>query len=208
MYYLAQPPPLVGSAVHYPGEFLHQVPHGADNEYGYRTTAGMGAIAARTCLGSTGVLASGTLYLSFFRACKAATLSRWDAATTTQGFAATPTLIRGGLYTVDSLGNLTLAAASASDTTIGTAGSTKFGKVFATPLAVEFARWYAFGFLAVSGTTMATLLGPNVAFGSHNISMLSDPRVNGVVSGQSDLPASITAGSVAASNQLLWAELS
>lgn len=208
MYYLAQPPPLVGSAVHYPGEFLHQVPHGSFNEYGYRTTAGMGVIPTRTSLGSTGALSSGTLYLSYFRACKAATVSRWDSATTTSGFAATPTLIRAGLYSVDSLGNLTLQAASANDTTIGTAGSTKFGKVFATALAVDFGRWYAFGFLATSGAAMATLLGPNVAFGSQNISMLSDPRVNGIVTGQSDLPASVAFGSVAASNQYAWAELS
>lgn len=208
MYYIAQPPPLVGGSLVVPGALALPVPYGDQEEYGYRTTAGMGVISSRTSLGSTGLLASGTLYLSFFRACKPATLSRWDAATTTQGFAATPTLIRGGLYIVDSLGNLTLAAASANDTTIGTAGSTKFGKVFTAPVAVEFGRLYAWGFLVVSGATMATLLGPTVAFGSQNVAMLSDPRVNGILSAQADLPASIAFASVAASNQLLWAELS
>jgi hypothetical protein len=108
---------------------------------------------------------------------------------------------------VDSLGNLTLQVASANDTTLGATNNVKFGKAFSSSFSLEFARWYAFGFLAVSGTTMASLLGSALA-GSTNVAMLSDPRVNGIVSGQSDLPATITAGSVAASNQLLWAELS
>lgn len=207
MYYIAQPPPLVGGSVVDPGALALPVPQGAQEEFGYRTTAGVGVIGARTGLISTGALASGTLYLSYFRSSKSQAVVRWDTATTSTPFAATPTLIRAGLYSVDDANNLVLLGASASDTTLGAVANTKFGKVFAAAAEVHFGQRYAWGFLAISATTMATLLGPSLA-GSSNVAMLSDPRVNGIVSGQADLPITITAASVAASNQLIWAELS
>lgn len=208
MYYIAQPPPLVGGSLVVPGALTLPASYGDQNEFGYRTTAGMGAVAVRTGLGTVGALASGTLYLSFFRACKPATLSRWDAAMTTTAFV-TPSLVRGALYAVDSLGNLTLAASSPSDTTLGTTGNVKFGKAFTAPVAVEFARWYAWGFLVVTPAgNVGTMLGSTVLVATQNVAMLSDPRMNGIVSGQADLPASVAFGSIAASNQLIWAELS
>lgn len=183
--------------------------HGTQNEYGYRTTAGMGTLGARTGLGTlaaTGL--SGTLSLNFFRACRTQQINRWDMATVSTAFGATPTLVRGGLFTVDSAGNLTLAAASPNDTSLGVVANTKFGKAFTTPAEVYFGLIYAFGFLFVTGAAVPGLLGVLGAAGSSHVSMDSDPRVNGVVAAQADLPASLTAGQIAASNTMFWSELS
>jgi hypothetical protein len=188
---------------------LPRTPHayGAQAEFGYKITGGMGIVPTRHGHGTVTLTGtSGWMHLHYFRAPRTQLLSRWDLATVSQAYAATPTLIRGGLYTIDSLGNLTQAAASPNDTTLGAVGNTKFGKAFSTPLEVYFGLWYVFGFLAVTATTPANLLGPALA-GASNIAMNSDPRANGVVTGLSDLPASVAFGSVAASNIALWGEL-
>jgi hypothetical protein len=190
---------------------LPRTPHayGTQNEYGYRTTGGMGALGSRTGMGSVAATGmSGTVALTFFRACRTQVLSRWDMATCSTPFGATPTLIRGGLYTLDSLSNLTLAASSANDTTLGTVANTKFGKAFSTALEVYFGLWYAYAFLWVSAAAAPTLLGPASAAGSTHVALDTDPRVNGVFAGQSDLPAAITVAQVAAANTMFWAELS
>jgi hypothetical protein len=183
--------------------------HGAQNEYAYRTTIGMGALSIRTGIGSVATTGlSGSVLLTFFRACRTQQLNRWDMATASTVFAATPTLIRGGLYAVDSANNLSLAASSPNDTTLGTVANTKFGKAFTTPLEVYFGLWYAYAFLFVTAATAPTLLGPASAAGSTHVALDSDPRVNGTFAGQTDLPAAITSAQVAASNIMLWAELS
>jgi hypothetical protein len=183
--------------------------HGAQSEFGYKTTAGMGTIASRLGHGSVATTGmSGTVALNFFRACRTQAATRWDMATCTTPFGATPTLIRGGLYAVDSALNLSQIAASANDTTLGTVANTKFGKAFSTPAEVYFGLWYAYAFLWISAAAAPTLLGPSGAAGSTHVAMDTDPRVCGVFAGQSDLPAAITAAQVAASNTLFWAELS
>lgn len=209
MYYLAHVPPLVGGSVVDPGALELPIPQGAQEEFGYRTTAGMGTVCSRTGFGqlaATGL--SGIIQLSYFRAPRSQAITRWDMAVTAAAFGATPTLIRGGLYIVDDTDNLVLIGASANNTGIGTALNSKFGAALATPSEVHFGQRYAYGFLFVTAATAPTLLGVLGAAGSSNVSMLSSPRVNGWVTGQADLPVTIAAASVAASNLLFWSELS
>lgn len=207
MYYIAHPPPLVGGSVVVPGALNLAVPHGAQEEFAYRTTAGMGTVCSRTAQVLAAGLSTGLLQLSYFRAPRSQVISRWDMCTATTPFGATPTLIRGGLYAVDDTDNLVLIGASANDTTLGTVANTKFGKVLATPSEVHFGQRYAFGLLFVSAAAPPSLLGASLT-ASTNVALLSSPRVNGTVSGQADLPATIAAGSVSASNALFWGELS
>lgn len=182
-------------------------PHdGTQNDYGYNTAAGMGVVAARTgwsAVASPSLV--GTLWFAFFTAGLAKTASRWDMA---NGVAAGAlTLCRGGLYTVDGSNNLTLSAASPNDTTLLAGTNAKFGKAFSVPLALTAGQRYAFGFLFTGTVGSLTMLQLSPGAISH-FSYDSAPRVSGSLGGQADLPATVTAGSIVASNILLWGELS
>lgn len=181
---------------------------GIQNEYGYLTTAGCGVIATR--IGLQGVSAtglSGSLILMYFKAPKTFTSSSWKMANGTAA-GATPTLIRGGLYTVDLSGNLTLVASSANDTTLLNGTNVAYTKSFSTPYGLTQGLQYAFGFLFISAATAPTILMPALANAVTHFAYDTAPRVSGVVSSQSDLPSSVSAGSVSSLNVIMWAELS
>lgn len=184
-------------------------PHdGTQNEYGYNTTAGCGILGQRYGLAAVATTSlSGAVNLMYFKAPSSKTVSRWDMANTVAA-GATPTLIRGGLYSVDGSGNLTLVASSPNDTTLLAGTNAKFGKAFSAPIAMTAGQQYAFGFLFITAAAVPTMLGFAGATGVTHWPYDGPPKLTGTVTGQSDLPASISSGSAAAANLCFWGELS
>lgn len=142
-------------------------------------------------------MTSGVLRLGFRRASKTETVTQMRALTGTTPAAATPTLVRMGLYLVDANGNLTLVASTPNDTGLLAVASTAYSKALSSSYVKQRGQWYALGLLVVTSVTAPTLYGnfPGIATEDQLA-----PRLNGAVAGQTDLPASIAAGSVGATN--------
>lgn len=190
--------------------YSNSVAPGESYQYGASFVGGFGSLPERSQgLGQSGVLTgfSGVLLLNYTRAPKSMPLSNMSYVTSASGVAAaTPTLIRYAVYTLDASGNLTLAASSANDTSLFAVSSTRYTKAVSGSLQIVKGQWYAVGLLMVSGVALPNLLAsvtPTTNFNVYNLA----PRIAGQLAGQSDLPASISAGSVASINVLLWAEL-
>jgi hypothetical protein len=108
--------------------------------------------------------------------------------------AATPTLIRIGIYTVATNGDLTLVADTPNDKLSMFAGtSTEYFNELSVPYAFIGGQRYAAGILVVTGVAAPTYNGKFVSTASNRA---RPPRVTGTVSGQADLPSSIAAGSI------------
>jgi hypothetical protein len=149
----------------------------------------------RSCVSNSGIgMTSGTLRLAFFTARRTGLCTgiRIPGGATAAG--ATPTLVRFGLYSVDGSGNLTLLSATASDTAVFAAALTNYTRNLAASQAVTAGSRYAIGVLVVTAATAPTLTGSSMLTGGETGQA---PRLSGAVTGQTDLPASITAGTVA-----------
>lgn len=145
----------------------------------------------RTAPTSSSQPTSGTVYLSYFTARKSATVT--TAAVFVEGTAGSGlTAAQLGLYSVDGSGNLTLVASSASDTTGWSSTFTKVTKTLQASYATVRGQRYAFA-VVIAGTTTPALVSNS---GSATVNA-QPPRMTGVLTGQSALPASITSGSVA-----------
>ena len=148
---------------------------------------------------------SGHVNFSFFTSPSNMTISQISyasAAATSSGL----TLARFGLYTFDGT-TATLVARTASDTTIFNTSSTVYAKSFATsggyPATYDLVAGsrYAIGLVLV-GTT------PGNPVGITNITTVLGlaPRINGVLTGQTDLPTSTS--SFGAPTVLYWGRVS
>lgn len=177
---------------------LYQARNGRDTIYSSlersRLTSGEPTIARRETT-NTGVsmFGSGVMLLTYFTAAKTeaiAQLRLWSGGTAA---AATPTLVRAGIYTEDSSGNLTLAAAIASDTALFAATNTAYTRSLTSTLAKIVGQRYAVGILVVSGAALPTLVGNFFHQGTEDGQA---PRLSGQVTGQTDLPASVAVGSI------------
>jgi hypothetical protein len=109
-------------------------------------------------------------------------------------------LSRVGIYAVNPDGSLTLLAASANDTTFLAAASTTYTPTLTTAVQLNPGSRYAVGVLTVlSAGNPPNLYGapvPPVA------ELGLAPRLSSAVTGQTDLPATVAAASLAASGQL------
>lgn len=140
---------------------------------------------------SSSPLTSGGVLLAMFTARKTETITQLRSITRTPA-ASGLTLAKMGLYSVDSTDNITLLAGTANDTTLWNATVTRFTRSLTTSVEVTAGNRYAIGLLAV-GTTMPNMFG---AFTLGDIEGTEIPRPCGLVSGQSDLPATASAGSL------------
>lgn len=130
---------------------------------------------------------TGTLRLSFFTAQKSETTTQVRILSGTTAAGATPTLVRIGLYTVDSTGAGTLVASTANDTTLLAAASTAYPKAWSSPYVKVAGQRYALGIIVVTAFTAPTLGG--MAYGVAAETAVA-PRTAGFLLGLSDLPAS------------------
>jgi hypothetical protein len=147
-------------------------------------------------------MSSGALRLAYFTARRTATVTaiRVNSGNTAAG--ATPTLVRAGLYSVDSSGNLTLLSAITSDTSIFAATQTAYTRNLATSQQVIAGQRYAIGVIVVTGAAAPTMSGALCGIPSENA---ISPQLCGTLTSQSDLPSSITAGSVSQTMSFIYA---
>lgn len=145
----------------------------------------------------TGPLVSGYVFATYFTADKSETVSTISAYTVGAA-AATPTLCRMGIYSVAANGNLTLAAACANDTTLFASANTAYARTLTVSLSKVAGQRYAAALIVVTGTTMPTMVGHQMASAAGVVGIYRDaPPLVGIMGGQTDLPSSISAGSLA-----------
>lgn len=114
------------------------------------------------------------------------------------------TLCRIGLYTADASDNLTLVASTANDTTLWNTANTVYDKALSSSYAVVRGQRYAVGMLVVGSSQAPGLLGftlGNSAIGNNS------PRTGFLIGSQTDLPSTISVGSMTGSNVMTYAAL-
>lgn len=158
--------------------------------------------------GVTGTLVtvSGALALSYFRAPKAFTAANMAYYSTATAAGATPTLVKFGLYSVASNGDLTLIGVTASDTGIFVAANTRYARALLTPVALTPGTLYASAMLLTTAAALPTLLAPN-ALSPTSAALSQAPRLCGIVAAQADIGASYTAAQVSNSGSRYFAEI-
>ena len=145
---------------------------------------------------------SGSVRLTFFTAPRSAEVDAVRSGCSTAGDGNTPTVSRLGLYSVASDGDLTLVASTPNDTSLF---STVYPiKEFSTPYTLIQGDRYAVGSLYVgTGGTAPIYNGASTiagsVFGTNN-----DTRLNGSISGQSDLPESPAYNTVGNTGSRFW----
>lgn len=161
----------------------------------------------RNFLSGSASQATGNVGLSFFTAAYDVTITQVRMCTAGTAAAATPTLCRIGFYIVDSAGDLTLACACANDTALFAALNTVYTRDLSTggglPASYTFraGQRYAGAHVVVSGAAVPTF------FAISNMTAVLTavaPRLAGLRSGQTDLPASITSGNITNSSVRVW----
>lgn len=191
--------------------------YGTDDQFPYRLDAlegdrvsGEATLGRNVTLVSTTTVPTGNLFLSYFTAAKTDTITQvkmWSSGTAA---GATPTLIRMGIYSVDTSSNLTLVASTPNDTSLFAATNTEYTKSFSSSWGKVRDTRYAFGFLIVTSFAVPTMIQTVCTVNAGIAQVLArPPRMFGYLTGQTDLPSSVTESSLAANtaqNRQLYAE--
>lgn len=161
-------------------------------------TNGESTIGRKEISSNTASISSQSLRLTYFTARKDETVTQISTVTGGTAAAATPTLCRWGIYSVDSTtGDLTLIASTANDTTLFAAATTEYIRSLQAPFTKVKGARYAIGILVVSGVATPTFHGHTV---NQSVIMIAPPRLSGLLASQADLPSTISNGSVAAAS--------
>lgn len=159
-------------------------------------TAGQ-VIPGRDLIHDSVTLISGQVWFAGFTADKTELVSNITVGTRSTAAGATPTLCRMGVYSVDASDNLTLVASTVNDTTLFAATNTTYTRALSVPFTKQVGTRYATAILVVSGAAMPTLVGLQLAPTSFVNSFLkAAPARYTLVTGQTDLPATVTAASL------------
>jgi hypothetical protein len=161
-------------------------------------------VYARTRINSTAVTCgTGSLRLTYFTARRSETITQAKVRTGATAAGATPTIIRIGLWTTDATGALlALVASTPNDTTLLAATATAYTKAFSASYAKVLGQRYALGLLVVTAAAAPQLLG-RIELDAAEAGVA--PRLCGAVAGQTDLPATVAAGSVTDSVNNIYA---
>jgi len=151
-------------------------------------------------------LSTGNLRVAYFTAERTRVTTQVRAFVATTGAAATPTLARIGVYSVADNGDLTLVASTANDTSLFATIGAGYTRALTSSLTLVQGQRYAAGPLVVTGVTAPNVMGIGLGSGS-SVALADTPRMNGQVSGQTDLPASVPAASVVATGSMPWVVL-
>lgn len=147
-------------------------------------------------------MTSGTFRLTYFTCRRAQTSTQVRTVSGSTAAAATPSLCRVGLYTIDAAGAGTLVASTANTTSLWAATSTVYTTSWSVSYALTPGVRYAFGFLCVSSSTVPTLAGLGMSLGSEpNLA----PRLSAALTSQSDLPGSFTDASLGTTGSTVYA---
>ena len=176
--------------------------YGLDYFAPYDLATGDSTMPRRLAQG-TSATGNGNLRLTYFTARKAQTVTQIRTMTNSTAQVGA-TLCRIGVYSEDTSGNLTLIGNVANDTNLWIAALTAYTKTFASSFAVTRGVRYAVGVLVVGSSTAPTLIGAFPAIGSETT---LTPRLSAFYASQTDLPSSVTAGSLSDTNQSTYAVL-
>lgn len=150
---------------------------------------------------------SGNIGLTFFTARKSETSTQVRVVTGSTQAAATPTLCRIGLYTIDASNAGTLVASVASDTALFAAAATVYTKSWSVSIAMTAGQRYALGVIVVSGAAVPTYIGQLISSSSVTTETATAPLLCARISGQTDLVGSFVAGSLVNTNNRLYAAI-
>jgi hypothetical protein len=153
---------------------------------------GESTLPRRLCSTSGVATTNGFLRLTYFTARKTETVTQIRTVTGATA-AVAPTLCRVGIYSVDGSGNLTLIASIANDTTLWLAASTGYTRSLSASFSKTKGTRYAVGHIVVGSTTAPNLFGSAAVTASE---AAIAPRLCGLLSSQTDLPATISVGSI------------
>lgn len=148
-------------------------------------------------------MGTGVVRFSFFTATKTETVNNLACCTGGTAAGATPTYAALGVYSVGADGALTLVASTASDTTLFATGNTTYTRTTLAPWSKVAGQRYAFAALVVSGAAMPSIVSANFSGPSSEMSTRA-PILAASLSGQSELPASVAAGALGTSTQMLY----
>lgn len=149
------------------------------------------AIAAGT---GTAIGASQALALSYFTADQNLTVNNVYTRGGSTAAGATPTLVRFGLYTVASNGDLTLVASTANDTTLFSSANSSVNKALSASYNMVAGQRYAAGWLVVSAAAIPTIISTTSILPGSELAI--EPRLMSQITGQSNLPSSVANASL------------
>lgn len=146
-------------------------------------------------------MATQQLRVAYFTALKTESISQVRLLTTGTAAGATPTLVRVGIWTSDGTGALlALAGSTPNDTALLAAASTAYTKALSAAFTKQAGQRYGVGLLVVTAAAAPTVGGLNPAgLGAVSEATTVAPAISALVGGQNDLPATVAAGSLAAS---------
>ena len=158
---------------------------------------------------SNGVATSGgTLRFVYFVAQRTETINNLTVYSGSTAAGATPTLVRYGVYTVDGSGNLTLAHSIANDTAIFASTNTGYTRALTSSWSKVKGTRYAIGVLVVTAAAAPTLTGQSVAALANIMGGSANKlRRTSALTSQTDLPASVTSGSLTGSSAHYYVEM-
>ena len=156
---------------------------------------------SRTALSGNFNVSTGVLYLAYFTPRASRTVTTVEVITAGTAGSPAPTLGKLGLYSVDGSGNLTLMSSSVNDTTLFTAASTAYAKTLAASKAIIKGQRYAVAALQIGSSTAPKVYGV-VTVGTVNS---RTPALAHQVGSQTDMPSSVSAGSLASTTGMMWA---
>lgn len=146
--------------------------------------------------GAVGQGSSGALRLAYFTARKTEPITQVRLYSGATPMGATPTLVRAGVWTVDTDGvALTaLVASIANDTALFGTASTRYTRSLQATWNKVAGTRYALGIIVVTAAAIGNYAGISGALPVTEFGL--GPRISGFVNGQADLPATVAAGSV------------
>lgn len=165
---------------------------------------GQGTFSRLLVNSNTIATGSGSLRLTYMTALRTETITKIRLNTGGTGAAATPTLVRAGLYTVAANGDLALVGSIPNTTSALAVAGTEYEITLSAPVTVRAGSRYAIGILVVTGATAPTMLGNGLTTGNLDARA---PRLCALLSGQTDLPASITDASLTISSNKAYSVL-
>lgn len=158
-------------------------------------TTGDSTIPRRLVNNTSIASGNGVMRLTYFTATKTETITQIRNITGTTA-AAGATLCRIGIYTIDGSGNLTLAASTANDTNLWTATSTAYTKALSSSFSKVKGTRYAVGLLVVGASTAPIFQGQVWLAGTE---CFMAPALAAQIGGQTDLPSTVSVGSLSGS---------
>lgn len=114
------------------------------------------------------------------------------------------TLCRIGVYSVATNGDIALIGSTPNDTALWASASTSYTKALSASFTKYRGVRYAVGLLVVGTSTAPAFWGLTGLLGAE---LGQSPRITGIVTGQTDLPASVTAASIGDTGHVLYSVL-